>query len=93
MAAKTVLVTGATGLLGRQVVRAFQAADWTVKGTGFSRADGVTVHKVDLADAAQVEKALDETKSVADVRPVRRVRRCGANKPLPLGRPLWCTVR
>lgn len=60
----TVLVTGATGLLGRQVVRAFERNQWHVKGTGLSRADGQSVLKVDLADAAQVEKTLDETKFV-----------------------------
>ncbi|KAM7204121.1 methionine adenosyltransferase 2 subunit beta [Rhypophila sp. PSN 637] len=77
MAKKTVLVTGATGLLGRQVVRAFSyyAADsdeWIVKGTGFSRtattaaaADGKPVQeiiKLDLADAGQVEALLDREK-------------------------------
>ena len=61
----TVLVTGATGLLGRQVVRAFERNQWHVKGTGLSRADGQSVLKVDLADAAQVEKALGETKCVS----------------------------
>lgn len=74
MPKKTVLVTGATGLLGRQVVRAFSyyapdSDDWIVKGTGFSRAgqqsvdalDGKPVGeviKVDLADAGQVEGLL-----------------------------------
>ncbi|KAJ9148422.1 Methionine adenosyltransferase 2 subunit beta [Pleurostoma richardsiae] len=62
MAEKTALVTGATGLLGRQVVRAFQRKDWPVKGTGFSRADGTSILKVDLANAAEVEAALDATK-------------------------------
>jgi uncharacterized protein YbjT (DUF2867 family) len=62
MSAKTVLVTGATGLLGRQVVRAFELKNWSVKGTGYSRADGVSVLKVDLGSAAEVEKALDTTK-------------------------------
>lgn len=69
----TVLVTGATGLLGRQVVRAFERNQWHVKGTGLSRADGQSVLKVDLADAAQVEKALDETKP-------RVVIHCAANR-------------
>lgn len=64
MPQKTALVTGATGLLGRQVVKAFEASGWTVKGTGFSRANGTTVLKVDLGSPADVEKALDETRSV-----------------------------
>lgn len=62
MAEKTVLVTGATGLLGRQIHRAFVRRDWTAKGTGFSRADGTTVLKVDLASELEVEKALDAAK-------------------------------
>lgn len=64
MAPNTVLVTGGTGLLGRQVIRAFEKDKWTVMGTGFSRADGVTIFKVDLLDSAQIAKALDDTKSV-----------------------------
>lgn len=56
------LVTGATGLLGREVVRAFKLKNWNVKGTGLSRADGVDVLKVDLSSEAEVKKVLDETK-------------------------------
>ena len=59
---KTVLVTGASGLLGRQVVRAFEHQEWTVKGTGFSRADGVSILKVDLNQASEVQKALEDVK-------------------------------
>jgi len=62
MVAKTVLITGATGLLGRQVAKAFERGDWTVKGTGYSRADGISVLKVDLQNGAEVEKALDAVK-------------------------------
>lgn len=70
---KTVLVTGATGLLGRQVVKAFSKKDWTARGTGFSRADGTAVLKVDLASARDVQTALDA------VRP-RVVVHCAANR-------------
>ncbi|KAI0122905.1 hypothetical protein BJ170DRAFT_713934 [Xylariales sp. AK1849] len=73
MSRKTVLVTGATGLLGRQVVRAFERSNWTVKGTGYSRADGVSILKVDLGDAAEIEKALETTKPQAVVH-------CAANR-------------
>lgn len=64
MAERTVLVTGATGLLGREVVSAFRLlhSGWAVKGTGFSRADGVDVLKVNLESAADVAKTLDETR-------------------------------
>ncbi|KXJ93262.1 hypothetical protein Micbo1qcDRAFT_161236 [Microdochium bolleyi] len=62
MSQSTALVTGATGLLGRQVVKAFERAAWNAKGTGYSRADGVSVLKVDLQDASEVEKTLDQVK-------------------------------
>ncbi|KAM7202748.1 hypothetical protein V8F20_004262 [Naviculisporaceae sp. PSN 640] len=72
---KTVLVTGATGLLGRQVTRAFayyapDSDSWTVKGTGFSRAssspktasDGKPtpeILKLDLSNPSEIESLLD----------------------------------
>ncbi|GKT49214.1 methionine adenosyltransferase 2 subunit beta [Colletotrichum spaethianum] len=62
MTGKDVVVTGATGLLGRQVARAFDLRSWNVKGTGYSRADGVSVFKVDLGNTPEVEKFLDESK-------------------------------
>ncbi len=62
MSGRTALVTGATGLLGRQVFKAFEKSDWTVKGTGFSRADGTTILKVDLSNEAEIERALDDVK-------------------------------
>ncbi|KAI1178496.1 hypothetical protein F4777DRAFT_537824 [Nemania sp. FL0916] len=64
MTAKTALITGATGLLGRQVVKAFEdkPADWSVQGTGHSRADGVKVLRVDLGEPDQVEAVLDKAK-------------------------------
>lgn len=62
MAERAALITGATGLLGRQVLRAFARRDWAAKGTGFSRADGATILKVDLASPEQVEKALKQSK-------------------------------
>ncbi|KAJ4147965.1 hypothetical protein LMH87_002456 [Akanthomyces muscarius] len=62
MVDRTVVVTGATGLLGRQVTRAFRRKGWNVKGTGYSRADGVDVLKVDLGNSSEIAKLLDETK-------------------------------
>jgi S-adenosylmethionine synthetase len=59
---KSVLVTGATGLLGRQVVKAFQREDWIVIGTGYTRAKPPSVLKVDLGSEAEVTKALEEVK-------------------------------
>lgn len=58
------LVTGATGLLGRQVVQAFERAEWEVVGTGFARAKPPTILRVDLGAEAEVAKALGETKYV-----------------------------
>lgn len=62
MAGKTALITGATGLLGRQVFKVFEESNWTAKGTGFSRADGTTILKVDLEDTSEIEKALENVK-------------------------------
>ena len=62
MASRTVLVTGATGLLGREVAEEFRLRKWNVKGTGHSRADGVDTLKVDLGNEVEVTKVLDETK-------------------------------
>ena len=59
---KSVLVTGATGLLGRQVKSAFEKAGWDVVGTGFSRASPPSIVKLDLGDAAAVSSLLDEAK-------------------------------
>ncbi|KAI1816698.1 hypothetical protein GGS20DRAFT_172798 [Poronia punctata] len=70
---KTALITGATGLLGRQVLRAFEEANWIVKGTGYSRADGSTILKVDLSNPSEVEAVLDEVKPNAVVH-------CAANR-------------
>ncbi|RYO94501.1 hypothetical protein DL762_000597 [Monosporascus cannonballus] len=73
MSDKTALVTGATGLLGRQVVRAFERKQWAVKGTGYSRADGSQILKVDLGNASEIEKVLDEVKPLVVVH-------CAANR-------------
>jgi S-adenosylmethionine synthetase len=59
---KTALITGATGLLGRQVVKAFQRAGWNVVGTGFSRAKAPDILKVNLDNEDEVSKLLDEVK-------------------------------
>ncbi|PFH60741.1 hypothetical protein XA68_10449 [Ophiocordyceps unilateralis] len=62
MAQRSVLVTGATGLLGREVVNAFRLGGWKVKGTGHSRADGVDVLRINLQNEDEVARALDEIK-------------------------------
>ena len=40
---KRVIITGATGLLGRAVVKEFERGSWSVQGWGFNRADGKLV--------------------------------------------------
>ena len=60
--AKKVLVTGATGLLGREVLAAFKSAGWDAVGTGFSRASPPTILKVDLLDGAAITSVVDEVK-------------------------------
>lgn len=57
--AKRVLVTGASGLFGREILKCFAATQWEVLGLAFSRASG-DLKKVDLCDRAQVEAVLDE---------------------------------
>ena len=57
---RVVLVTGATGLLGRQIVKTFNLAGWKTVGTGFSRASPPSILKIDLADQAAIEGVLDE---------------------------------
>ncbi|XWX02016.1 hypothetical protein V2A60_010048 [Cordyceps javanica] len=61
MTDRTVVVTGATGLLGRQVSRAFRRKGWNVKGIGYSRADGVDILKVDLGNASEINKLIEDT--------------------------------
>ncbi|KAJ9151557.1 NAD(P)-binding protein [Coniochaeta hoffmannii] len=62
MAARSALITGATGLLGRQILRAFERSNWAAKGTGLSRADGESILKVDLGNDAEIERVLDHVK-------------------------------
>lgn len=74
MSDKRVLITGATGLLGREVVKAFQdKKGWAVTGAAFSRADGASILKVDLGNEQEIAKALD------NVRP-QVVVHCAANR-------------
>ncbi|KAI8086339.1 uncharacterized protein BX664DRAFT_335555 [Halteromyces radiatus] len=56
-----VLITGASGLLGRAVVRNFKAAGHSVVGTAYSRANDELI-KLDLTDSEQVEKLLNNIK-------------------------------
>ena len=56
------LVTGATGFLGRAVVSAFESAGWGVIGTGLTRASPPKTVKLDLTNAEEIEKVVDDVK-------------------------------
>jgi S-adenosylmethionine synthetase len=59
---QTALITGATGLLGRQVVKAFERAGYNVVGTGFSRASPPKIRKVDIQNADEITTLFAEVK-------------------------------
>ena len=61
MAGNRVLITGATGLLGREVYKTFTENGWSVLGLAYSRAKGDLV-KVDLRDSTALEKVFDDFK-------------------------------
>jgi len=58
---KRVLVAGATGHLGRQVLKAFERGGWNVRGTGFARAGGGTV-RCDLLNSSELASQFDDFK-------------------------------
>lgn len=62
--AETVLVTGAFGLVGSEVVRRFTADGWRVVATAHRNAEGappgVQIRRADLTDADQVRAAVAE---------------------------------
>ena len=59
---RIVLVTGATGFLGRQVSQAFNSAGFQVVGTGFSRANPPATLRIDLSTPAEILSALQDVK-------------------------------
>ncbi|PHH52366.1 Methionine adenosyltransferase 2 subunit beta [Ceratocystis fimbriata CBS 114723] len=54
------LITGATGLLGREVFKAFTDGGFETKGLGYSRADGVSILKADLQNPDQITAVLEK---------------------------------
>ena len=56
------LVTGATGLLGRQVLKAFEDAGYESTGTGYSRASPPKIVKCDIQSADEVDAVFDKVK-------------------------------
>ena len=58
--AKTVLITGTSGLLGRQILQVFQKdPTWKTIGLAFSRA-GESLHKVDLTNSKDLRRAFEK---------------------------------
>ncbi|KAL2863231.1 dTDP-4-dehydrorhamnose reductase family protein [Aspergillus lucknowensis] len=60
--ATTVLVTGASGLLGRQVFERFKRSGCLTVGQGFSRPNPPTIIKADLEKPDDIKSLLDEAK-------------------------------
>ncbi|XP_031133516.1 methionine adenosyltransferase 2 subunit beta isoform X1 [Sander lucioperca] len=60
-AAPSVLVTGATGLLGRAVLKEFQSSGWLVSGTGYRRARPRLL-RCDLTDEDAVRALMQQLK-------------------------------
>ncbi|KAF2403007.1 NAD(P)-binding protein [Trichodelitschia bisporula] len=59
---RTALVTGASGLLGRDVVKAFERKGWNVVGTGWTRVKPPSIIKLDLLNPEDIEQILDDVK-------------------------------
>ncbi|KAK3060316.1 hypothetical protein LTS18_008813 [Coniosporium uncinatum] len=59
---KTALITGGTGLLGREVVKAFKRAGWMAIGTGLTRANPPDILMLDLLQEEDIEKVLSDAK-------------------------------
>jgi len=72
---KTVLITGASGVLGRQVTNRFLDAGWDVKGLAFSRANKKHLIRCDLNN-------FDETNAIIqDIQPHAIVHCAAERKP------------
>jgi hypothetical protein len=54
----------ASGLLGRDIVKAFDRDLWRVVGTGLSRVNPPSVVKLDLQDHKSIRQVLDEVQYV-----------------------------
>ena len=59
MAGKKVIITGASGLLGREIYRVLKSEGWDVLGLSFSRARG-ELRSVDLRKREEVEQVFNE---------------------------------
>lgn len=57
---KTVLVTGASGLLGRAILKSFELNGWTAIGTGLTRSSPPRIRKLDVTDFKALEDLVEE---------------------------------
>jgi S-adenosylmethionine synthetase len=57
---RTVLVTGASGLLGRAILKSFEENGWTAIGTGLTRSSPPRIRKLDVTDFTALEQLVDE---------------------------------
>ena len=73
---ETVLITGATGLVGAPTVSRFAADGWQVVGTAHRRSPkdvptGVRIRPTDLSDQTDVERLVSEVAPAVNVSPGR----------------------
>ncbi|CAF4429019.1 unnamed protein product, partial [Adineta steineri] len=57
---KTVLITGASGVLGRQVTNRFIDAGWDVTGLAYNRANKKHLIRCDLTNFDETDKTIRE---------------------------------
>ncbi|CAF0714860.1 unnamed protein product [Adineta steineri] len=57
---KTVLITGASGVLGRQVTNRFIDAGWDVTGLAYNRANKKHLIRCDLTNFDETDKIIRE---------------------------------
>ena len=57
---KTVLITGASGVLGRQVTNRFLEAGWNVTGLAFSRANKSHLIRCDLTKFEETKATIQK---------------------------------
>ena len=75
-AGNRILITGASGLLGREIVKTFKANDWNILGLAYSRVTDELM-KVDIKNATDVQRVFNDFKphvvvhSAAERRPDR----------------------
>ncbi|CAF5082624.1 unnamed protein product, partial [Rotaria magnacalcarata] len=64
---KTVLITGASGVLGRQVANRFTNAGWNVTGLAYSRANKNHLVHCDLTNTNETDAIIRDVKPDAIV--------------------------